>query len=140
MRVLQISADRSARGILHSGSAAFLRQEAYAKQLGNLNIIGFSRRSDGVQAIEAGALHIYPTNSSLSLRYGLDAIRIARTVQRPDVVSPQDPFETGLAAWWIARRLKIPLHIQIHTDFLSPEYAKHSFINRIRVLIAGFVL
>jgi len=30
--------------------------------------------------------------------------------------------------------------VQVHTDFLSPEYAKHSLLNRLRVLIAGFVL
>ena len=140
IRVLQISADRSARGILYPNSPAFKRQEAYAKQFGNLDIIGFSRRSDGTAEIDAGALRIYPTNSRSPLLYGIDSIRIARKLPRPYVISAQDPFETGLVAWWIARKLKVPLHVQVHTDFLSPEYAKHSLLNRLRVLIAGFVL
>ena len=140
MRVLQISADRSARGILHPGSPAFARQEAYAKEFGDLDVIAFSRLSDGARDIEHGPLRIYPTNSRSPLFYGLDAIRIANTLTRPDVITAQDPFETGLVAWWIARRLKVPLHIQVHTDFLSPEYARHSLLNRLRVSIAGFVL
>ena len=140
IRVLQISADRSKRGILESGSAAFLRQEAYARRFGNLDIIAFSLTSDTAEEIETGPLHIIPTNSQSKWFYGWNALQIARTLPRPDVVSAQDPFETGLTAWLLARRLRVPLHIQIHTDFLSPAYAKHSVVNRIRVRVARFVL
>ncbi len=41
---------------------------------------------------------------------------------------------------FIARMLNVPLHVQVHTDFLSPHYTQHSFLNRLRVAIAGFVL
>jgi len=140
MRVLQIGADRSKRGILFRGSPAFKRQEAYAKQFGHLDIIGFSLRSDGAKPVDEGALRVYPTGSPAKWRFGFDALRIARRLGRPDVVSVQDPFETGLVGWWIARKYKVPLHVQIHTDFLSPEYARLSLLNRIRIRIAGFVL
>lgn len=140
MRVLQIGADRSRRGILHMGSPAFKRQEAYAKRFGELDVIGFSLIGDGVQDIDSGTLHIHPTNSASRLLYGWDALRIAQELPRFDVVSAQDPFEAGLAANRIARRLKIPLHIQVHTDFLAPEYARHSLLNRLRVLMAGYIL
>ena len=56
------------------------------------------------------------------------------------MVSAQDPFETGFVAWLIAILLQSPLHIQVHTDFLSPEYARLSLLNRTRAVIAGFVL
>src|SRR3990167_11016506 len=140
MRVLQIGADRSKRGILFRGSPAFKRQEAYAKQFGHLDIIGFSLRSDGGKAGDEGALRVYPTGSPAKWRFGFDALRIARRLGRPDVVSVQDPFETGLVGWLIARRFKVPLHVQIHTDFLSPAYAELSLVNRARVLLAGFIL
>ncbi len=140
MRVLQIGADRSKRGILFPGSPAWKRQEAYAKEFGNLDIIGFSLKEDGATEQSAGPLAIHPTNSSSKLLWGLDALRMARQLPRPDVVSVQDPFETGLAALLIARRWGVPLHIQVHTDFLSPEYARLSLLNRLRVCIAGFVL
>ena len=140
MRVLQIGADRSKRGILHRGSLAFARQEAYAKQFGNLDIVAFSLRSDGAGAIDAGPLRIYPTNSLSKLLYVSGAVRIALALSMPAVVSTQDPFETGLVGWIISRIKKVPLHVQVHTDFLSPSYARHSFANRLRVFVAGFIL
>lgn len=135
-----ISADRSKQGILYPGTPAFRRHEAYAKEFGNLDIIGLSRKSDAAKFIDAGALRVYPTNSSSRFLYGLKAARVALSLSKPDVVSVQDPFETGLLGWLIARVLQRPLHVQVHTDFLSPEYAAHSFLNRLRVFVAGFVL
>lgn len=140
MRVLQIGSDRSKRGVLYPGSAGFKRQEAYAKRFGGLDIIGFSVRSDGARGEHAGPLHVYPTRSLSRFLYGFDALRIARRLPRPDVVSAQDPFETGVLGWLVARLKHAPLHVQVHTDFLSPEYVRHSLLNRLRVLVAGFVV
>ena len=140
MRVLQIGSDRSKRGILVPGSAAYKRQQAYAAQFGELDIIGFSLRSDGFTPHEEGTLRVVPTRSWSKLFFGLDTLRIVRTLHRPAVVSAQDPFETGLLALLIARMMRSPLHIQVHTDFLSPEYARHSLLNRMRARIARFVL
>lgn len=140
MRVLQIGSDRSRRGILVPGSPAYRRQQAYAARLGELDIIGFSLRRDGFSEHTEGGLHTIPTNSRSRLFFGLDAIRLASAIKNPSVVSSQDPFETGLAALCIAWMLRAPLHVQVHTDFLSPEYARHSIVNRVRVLIAGFVV
>ncbi|HTR18386.1 MAG TPA: glycosyltransferase [Candidatus Paceibacterota bacterium] len=139
MKVLSIGADRSKRGILFQDSPAASRQRAYAERFGQLDIIGFSRRGEAKEYSEPH-LHVYPTNSASRLLYGLDAIRIAKKLPRPDVVSSQDPFETGLAAWRIARHFNVPLYVQVHTDFLSPTYARLSVTNRLRVLLAGFVL
>src|SRR3989344_5011686 len=140
VRILQIGSDRSKRGILHRDSPAFKRQEAYAARFGNLDIIGFSLRFDGARKIETGPLRVMPTNSPSKLLFGWDALRIARTLPRPDVVSGQDPFETGLIGWLISLMKAVPLHVQVHTDFLSPEYARLSLLNRLRVRLAGFVL
>lgn len=137
MRVLQISSDRSKRGILYADTPARRRQEAYAKRLQHLDIIGFSRKKDGAVRLESEVLTIIPTNS-LPLLYGWDALRIARTLPKPDVVSVQDPFETGVVGWLIARRFGVPLHVQVHTDFLSPDY--HSRFGAVRKVIARFVL
>lgn len=141
MRVLQIGSDRSKRGILYPDSPAIRRQAAYGEHFDALDIIGFSLRSDGRTPFQVSPhTHVYPTNSLTKLFYGLDTIRIVRTLPKPDVISAQDPFEVGLLALLIARMLHVPLHVQVHTDFLSPAYSKHSFLNRIRVYIAGFVL
>ncbi|MEY4747070.1 MAG: hypothetical protein RLZZ416_119 [Candidatus Parcubacteria bacterium] len=85
------------------------------------------------------SVSLQPTNSSTrvgrlfsGLYFGLRA--------RADVVSVQDPFETGVVGWLIALLKRSPLHVQVHTDFLSPEYSRHSFLNRARRFFAGFVL
>lgn len=140
MRVLQIGADRSKRGILVPGTKAYERQRAYADVFGSLDIIGFSRKGDGFKEHHDGPLHLYPTNSAMRLLYGIDALLRASKLPWPDVVSAQDPFEAGLTAYAISRFVQKPLHVQVHTDFLSPAYARHSLLNRFRVLVAGFVL
>lgn len=139
-RLLAISADRSKRGILVPGTSAHLRQKAYAEAFGTLDCIGFSLSSDGFESVRDGSLRTHPTRSFTKLLYGLDAIVLASRLPWPDVVSAQDPFETGLGALWISRFVGKPLHIQVHTDFLSPAYARHSVMNRLRVMMAGRVL
>lgn len=140
MRILQIGADRSKRGILFPGTPARLRQEAYAREFGMLDIIGFSRISDQAREHADEHLAVHPTNSISPLLYGFGAVRIARTLPQPDVISVQDPFETGIVGLFIARMKGVPLHVQVHTDFLSPFYARASVLNRVRVVLADIVL
>lgn len=140
MRVLQIGADRSKRGILVPGSPAYGRQKAYAENIGQLDIVGFSLQSDGFAEKHDEGLHIHPTNSVTKFFYGLNALFIASNLPWPDVVSAQDPFETGLTALIISRFIGKPLHVQVHMDFLSPEYSQLSIMNRLRVRMAGIVL
>ena len=139
MRVLSIGTDRK---LFEEESAVFVRQMAYAKALGTMDIIVFtlSGHTKVTHGIESGSLNIVPTRSRSRLLYGWDAIRIARRLERPNVVSVQDPFETGLVGLLVALMLHVPLHVQVHTDFLSPAFSTLAFLNRIRGVIAGFVL
>jgi glycosyltransferase involved in cell wall biosynthesis len=64
-----------------------------------------------------------------------------------DVVSAQDPFEHGLAALRAVKGTKAKLHVQIHTDFLSPWFTRGSspfslpvLLNRARQRMARKVL
>ncbi len=94
----------------------------------------------GQGTVQDGNVSVYPTNSSNKIARFFDALRIGKATKGVDIVSSQDPFETGFISWLIARHHKAPLHVQVHTDFLAPEYAAHSFVNKIRVMIAGFVI
>lgn len=107
-----------------------------------LDSIVFSTRVHGIEKPQelAPHVHAYPTNSRSRLLYGWDALSVARALPRPDLVSAQDPFETGLIAWRIARSFNVPLMVEMHTDFLAPSFAAHSLSNRLRVMLAGFVL
>lgn len=87
-----------------------------------------------------GRVKIFPASSLFWLVRALRALLIARSIGKADIVSAQDPFENGLVALGIARVCGAALHVQVHTDFLSQEYVRHSLLNRIRVLLARFVL
>lgn len=84
-------------------------------------------------------LSLYPTNSRSRILYIRDAIRTGRRLGAVDVASAQDPFESGLAAYFLAKILEARFHVQIHTDFLSPAFCQ-GILNRIRLLIASFVI
>ncbi len=61
-------------------------------------------------------------------------------LQRPDVVSAQDPFLTGLVAYIIAWMRGSKLHLQVHTDLFDPYFSSRSLGNRLKVLLARFLL
>jgi hypothetical protein len=136
MRVLSIGTDRS---ILEEGSPARLRQQSYADALGNLDIILFSKGGRRA-AFSQDGLTVIPTCSWSQFVYGWSAWRIATRLPLPDVVTVQDPFETGLIGLCIAKWLHVPLHVQVHTDFTARAFRRHSLLNRVRTWIAWFVL
>ncbi|MBI2476417.1 MAG: glycosyltransferase [Candidatus Taylorbacteria bacterium] len=146
MKVLSIGSDRK---LFEEGSAVRARLVEYASLFDELHLIVFSRRTqlttDNLQLTTN--CWVYPTNSWSRWFYIFDAIRIGIRIVRSQkskvngwVVSAQDPFETGLVVYRLARRFRLPLHIQIHTDFLSPYFAPLSMLNRLRVFIASRVL
>lgn len=137
MRILSIGTDRN---IFDLGSVARARQGAYARAIGNLDAIIFTKDGPWYKRGKSGALQAVPTRSRFRLLYGFDAWRIARTLPRPDVVTVQDPFETGLAGFFIARSLGVPLHVQVHTDLTSRGFVRKSWLNSIRRRVAWFVL
>ncbi|MBP9668984.1 MAG: glycosyltransferase [Candidatus Pacebacteria bacterium] len=63
-----------------------------------------------------------------------------RIVKRTDIISSQDPFEAGLFALVIALLLRKPLHLQIHTDLFSAEFAQVHRGNFWRQKVARYVL
>lgn len=112
---------------------------SYGRHFRQMHIILLSGKTgQGIQT--EGNIIVYPTNSTGKLWRYFDAVSIGKRIQGIDVVSVQDPFETGLVGLFIARAHGVPLHVQVHTDFLSPSFASHSLINRIRVFVAGYVL
>lgn len=55
-------------------------------------------------------------------------VHSARTILRAahaqsfDVVTAQDPFWRGLLAWWVARRTRAKLNVQVHTDLAAQPW------------------
>lgn len=137
MKVLMISSDRN---IFKAGSAVSIRMQKYAKLFSSLDIIIFTNRKMKYTPFSVGGnVRVYPTNSLNRWMYVFDAMRIARSIMRVDVVSPQDPFEAGLVGVYVSRIMHSRLNIQIHTDPFSP-YFKKTFLNKIRFYIMTYVI
>jgi len=141
MRVLMVSLDRK---VFVTGDSARARLAGYGTVFEELHIIVYAKRSLGLAHERiADNVWIYPTNSFSRLTYILDAVRIASEIGKKvscSIVSGQDVGETGLSAWLIARTLKVPLQLQDHADVFDPYFARESIGNRMRVLLAHFLL
>lgn len=150
MNLLFISNDPS---ILNPVSGARLRMREYAKVLekegGSLYILSSAGKTS---TILEGALHLYGVKVSKFRRIPVLA-RLARRIiqeEKIEVASAQDPFEHGLIGLLAIRGTDAKLHIQIHTDFLSPWFIRGGFfrssrvvmpvLNRVRIALAGYVL
>lgn len=149
MNVLMFSSDRE---IFNEQSAVRERMSEYGRYMATLHIIVFTRHTHGFSRAQiAENVWVYPTNSRSRWHCVFDAARTGRDIignwildignsRENFIVTSQDPFEIGLAAWCVARRKKCALQLQIHTDIFSPCFARESLKNRIRVRIARFLL
>ncbi len=137
MKVTIIGSDRS---LFVAGSESRERMVWLSSAFEEVQIVVFSLHGHNLAPERVSPnLSLHPTSSVSRVAYVRDAIRIACSVSRADVVSSQDPFEAGLAGYFAARRTRAKFHVQIHTDFLSPVF-ESGFLNRIRLRIARFVI
>lgn len=112
---------------------------ALGNQFTRLEIICFTLKTHGHTALYISpTVRVQPTNSRSKLSYVVDAIRIGCRLRNITVISAQDPFEAGLAAYSVHRRLRAPLQLQLHTDMLSPFFARG--LNRVRLLLARYLI
>lgn len=134
MRVLVLSTDST---VFQEGSAVARRFRLQAGAVDRLDIIV----PHGPGALVAIAGNASARGFGLGKVAGffrtlLASIRIAR----PDVVSVQDPFLIGLLGVIIAGLRKSKLNVQVHTDIFDPHFANHSVANRLKLLLARYVL
>ncbi len=138
MKLLIVGTDRK---LFDPDSAVSLRQIKYGRLVEHSDIIVYAKKSLALaQRKLSPQVSVYPTNSYSKFFYFIDAFFLARKLNRPNIVSAQDPFESGLAAYLISRYFSVPLHLQLHTDFLSPYFSADSFLNKIRVVLARFLI
>ncbi len=119
--------------------------------------VGFSGLADEVYIVVArpssarsvyhvtSNVHAYPTTTSGRFFALLKSFFVAWAIIKRDkksdwVISVQDPFEQGWVGYILSRILRKPLHVQVHTDMLSPFFLKHSFLDRLRVFFSKPIL
>ncbi|HEY9584333.1 MAG TPA: glycosyltransferase [Candidatus Paceibacterota bacterium] len=141
-KVIFIGSDRN---IFKEGSVARSRMIEYGALFEELHIIIFNSGKKFKPAKIADNIFIYPTNSLNRWFYPFTGSRIIKNIIKKRggegwVVSAQDPFESGLAGYWASQKTYAKLHIQVHTDFLSPFFKWQSLVNILRLWIASVVL
>ncbi|HVW82861.1 MAG TPA: glycosyltransferase [Candidatus Paceibacterota bacterium] len=121
MKALFISNDPS---IFDASSEARVRMRDYAAAIGELHIV--SPAAKDAQEIAEQNLFLHPVRASRLFRIGALAKRARGVIAERgiEVVSAQDPFEQGLAALRAVQNTPAKLHVQVHTDFLSPWFVK----------------
>lgn len=138
MKILSISSDRK---VFEEGSAMRTRTREYGRLVDEMHIIVCAKNShQHKDTVLPPNIFLYPTNTRTRFGYMLSAIRYARALAKRgvqfDIVTAQDPFELGVTAFLIARMIGAKLHLQVHTDFMSPYFINESLTNRIRSMIA----
>lgn len=123
MKTLLISNDPT---IFVPESATHARMREYAAAVGELHVV--SRARPDAKLYEAGGLFLYPVTAGKLFALGKIEQLAKRLVREKgiEVVSAQDPFEYGRIATNAVAGTSAKLHIQIHTDFLSPWFVKGS--------------
>ncbi len=147
MKALFVSNDPD---IFDPESAVHARMREYAARLGELHIV--SPAGADAREFTDGPLHLYPIHTFRFLRRRALAKRTRELVLRHSInlVSAQDPFEQGMAALEAVEGTDAKLHVQVHTDFLSPWFTKNGnwrsaqvrmpTLNRVRRRYADTVL
>ena len=129
MKALFVSNDPS---LFAEGSPALSRMRAYQAAIGELWIVS---RTPRAAEIHEDGLHLYGVpGGRLSALMRLS--RLARRLilqEGIEVVSAQDPFEHGLVAMRAVRGTGAKLHVQVHTDFLTPWFVRSGNIRSARV-------
>lgn len=122
----------------------------YASLLEELHIV--SPAGSDTRVERDGNLFLHPLHAWKLFRVPILISRVHALILEHgiNVVSAQDPFEHGFAALRAIRGTPARLHIQVHTDFLSPWFVKSTarsfsdvrmaLLNRCRRIIADRVL
>lgn len=143
MKVISISTDRK---LFKENSAVRQRVIEYGKFFDEIHIIVFSlQKTEGkISNVKISEnIFVYPTNSKNKLFYVWDTFVAARKIignSRDVVISSQDPFEMGLVGALLKLFLNLPLHVQVHADFMHKYFSRLSLLNKVRFFMAEFVL
>ncbi|MEX0935054.1 MAG: glycosyltransferase family 4 protein [Candidatus Paceibacterota bacterium] len=140
MKVLMISSGTNTK-FFERESSVRKRMAEYGSIVDELHIIVFSPKGYEVEQI-ADNVWVYPTNSVSKLFYSFDGIRIGKTIVDGDewIITAQDPFEAGFAAWSLSYFFEIPFEVQVHGDIYNTYFITGNTFNVFRRPVGFFVL
>lgn len=144
LKILLVTQDST---LFEEGSLSRARMLEYGALVNQLHVIVLCRIGHGFRITKISPnVWLYPTNSIFKALYPLDALRISyfqitwKHRLQANLISAEDPFETGLCAWLIARRNKKRLHIKVENDFLDPHYVEEGVRAELKMYLAKYVV
>jgi len=141
MKILMISIDNS---ILDPKSTSAKRMKLYGSICDQLHIVVVGGNSTDVNIKIGDNVIVYPTNSKNKISAIFDAIAISKEIIAENdkcVITSQDPFETGLIAFWLSKKYNIKFEVQLHGDFYGGNYwKKEKAINWFRFYLGRFII
>lgn len=145
INLISIGSDRN---LFKEGSAARARQVEYGQLFNELHIVVFTKGRSLPEKIQiAPNVWVYGTRSLTKFSHIRRATEVASRVikernflAKNTVVTVQDPFESGVVGARLKKKIGMGLHVQIHTDFLTPYFAHESLLNRLRIRAARKIL
>lgn len=137
MNILLISNDAS---IFDPASTSRVRMRAYAEavaaQGGVLHVLSRGKRVE--EEVDGPlVLHGIQVSRWFSVQALATHARRIIAMHGIGIVSAQDPFEHGYAALQAIAGTPVRLHVQIHTDFLSPWFVRESIFRSPVVRMPG---
>ena len=139
MKVLNISLEKK---LFKAGSRSQQRVLGYGRLFDRFDLIVLAGR--GCQSLKFSNMEIYPTDSLGKLFYLADVYWLGKKLIKKyghDIISVQEPFETGFVAWLLAKKYKIKLQIQIHGDYFGSDYwRKETLLNGFRYYLGRFIV
>ena len=143
MKVISIGMGQK---IFEENSAVRQRMIEYGKMFDQLHLVVFTPNDSKFENQTLSRnVFLYPSKSKIRAFYVFDFIKIIAKILKKIgknnvVITCQDPFETGIVGALIKLFYNLPLHIQVHTDFAHKYFRESSMLNKIRFLMAEFVL
>ena len=136
------------RNVFRKHSDVYRRTLEYSALFEEIYIVVFSEKKHNlVEQKISDNVFLYPTNSPNRWFYIFDAYKIGKKIIKEKnlnsqncVITTQDPFETGLAGWFLSLKSKIKFHMQIHTDLYSRYFTGGHLLNNIRIIVAKFLI
>lgn len=119
------------------------RQLEYAKHFDSYTIIILNTKKNVLKTKQIKNVTILPTNSCCKITMISTAITLARRQhgrQPFDIITAQDPIAAGLIGVILKHLLRIPLNIQLHTDYFSRRWRTKSLLNQVFSISIPFVL
>lgn len=132
--VLFISLDND---LLDNNSRVFERHKNYAEYFNKLYVNILTKESKILRYKNLETFSFGGLNKLFVLFKSLLKLNKFLKNNKIDVISTQDPFFTGIIGVILSKKYRIPLNIQVHTEFFSNKYFRKTSIRNYFFYLIG---